>query len=202
MGFGTTLIALAIILVVLAYFGTQLSDLFNDIKKSAQTRADANVQKIPIYSGETVCDLKIIIYGQVVEDGLPPTIKVRFGKDTDHPEIVNSSWLNCDAPTKFSLLNLFDLPPPSPLALFVIDEKFHIEGVLRDSSGYKVDATIEPSLYKYIDLKAGITPTPLNFEKTFVINNIAKHDYTFDVYVGRQIIGKATGDPLTVSIRG
>ena len=99
-------------------------------------------------------------------------------------------------------MNIFELPVPEPLALFFVDERFHIEGVLRDNQGYKIDATLEPSLYKYIDLKAGITPTPLNFEKTFVINNVARHDYTFDVYVGRQIIGKATGDPITVAIRG
>lgn len=196
------IIGIVILVAVLAYFGTQVSDLFNDIKESAQQRRDASTQKIPTYQGETICDLKIIVYGQVVEDGFPSTIKVKFGDGTQHPEIVNSSWLNCDSPKKFSFLNIFELPPPSPLALFIIDEKFHIEGVLRDNQGYKIDATNEPSLYKYIELKAGIIPTPLNFEKTFVINNVAKHDYTFDIYVGRQIIGKTTGEPMTVSIRG
>lgn len=202
MGFGTILIGVVLLLIVLAYFGSSLGTFFNDIKVAAQARADANAQKLPTYSGEQICDLKVIIYGQVVEDGFPPTIKVKFGDGTPHPEIVNRSWLNCDTPTKMSLLDFGELPAPFPLAIFVTDEKFHIEGVLRDSKGYKMDATIEPSLYKYIDLKAGITPTPLNFEKTFIINNVGKHDYTFDVYVGRQIIGKDTGEPITVKIRG
>lgn len=202
MGVGTIIIGIAIILIVFVYFGSQLGELFGDIKDSAQRRADAGVQNIPKFQGDTICDLKIIVYGQVVEDGFPPTIKVKFGEGTTKPEIISRSWLNCDSPTTFSLLNIFELPPPPLLALFVVDERFHIEGVLRDSFGHKIDATNEPSLYKYIDLKAGITPTPLNFEKTFIVNNVAKRDYTFDIYVGRQIIGKAVGEPITVQIRG
>ena len=50
----------------MSYFGTQLSDLFNDIKESAQQRQDANTQSITKQRTDTICDPKIIIYLHVV----------------------------------------------------------------------------------------------------------------------------------------
>ena len=154
-------------------------------------------------AGENLCDLKVTVYGKLV-DALRPSIKI----DTSNAK--SYEWFNCSPVTKLSLLSLWDIGLDDPVVqkpgwnamhlplqdfLFVTEETIHAQIVLK-SGPYKVDAVTQPTLKKELKIPAGILPDNYDLRVTYVVTNIPDRDYDLEIYYGRNINNLGAGVPL------
>ena len=159
--------------------------------------------------GETICDLKLIIKGTLDHKlfSLPTVLVWHLNENS-----LQSTWLSdsCFKTGTASFLSL--LPQPyfeklddysfksSSTKLSYIDGKqeldligigdteYEIEIKLVDVNGKVIDSKTFPNLKKKIFLPSGTIPEPYAWDKTFLLDNIPRRDYTVEVYMIGEII--------------
>lgn len=205
MGIETTLIVIIIAVVLLMYFGGSFLKTIGDFTELSKGYVDAAQIQIKPQKGDTVCDLKLQVFGYLNEKYAFSPLYVQLGEGTKHPEAVQYDWINCRtygtlSIIPFSIFGMVDGDKIREFAISVIEEKFHIEVVLVASDGKKIDAHTQPTLYKYITLPAGVFPLPLEITKSFVISDIPRDKYTLQIYYGREINNLGAGTPYLKTI--
>lgn len=206
MGITSGIIGLAILgVVIIALWGFVGTAIIN-LVDSTKGLADAFEITPKPKSSEKVCDVQITVHAELAET-LPFTpLFIRMGDEAQlNKNPRDYSWLDCHSATAFPLASLldwfrYDDEKPTGLALFLADEKIHVELVLRSSDGTKIDAYTQPSLFRWKTIKAGIIELPLDMSQQFVVKNIPQRDYNLEVYWGRDINGMGSGIPFVTTI--
>jgi len=208
----TTIIALAVIFVVVAIFAPSVFDSFFSAIDHANGLYTATNLLPRVGQDEILCDLRVKVNAELVQGvglfgvGDQPYVEIKsFTAD-------NYDWFECHATSTISALDLADFDVPVPIKVDELDfitigeEKTHSEIVLRDSSDstQKVDAFTQPQLFRDIQISsgAGVVSTPLDMSVEFVVKNIPARDYTLEIYYGRIINDLPAGEPFLTTIKG
>lgn len=217
MGLGTTLIGIAIFLIVIMVGVSYFGDVFGMLIDTTTGYYTATQLQPRPNANELICDLRITTIASLetssilgkelgIDDNSNPfPAKIFVTIDESNP--VSYEWFECyKTPNTFALVDLdetsFDL-----FSFFSFGgEKIHTEIVLIDSndSTQRVDANTQQQLRQSITLstEAGFIETPLNVGQTFVVKNIPARDYILEVYYGRQINDLDSFEPFVMTIDG
>lgn len=116
---GAGLIAVAIILVVIVFFYSQVSEAYDAFFEKLNEGSTAGKLKPTAAPGQEVCDLKIIVRGDIdhVLFSIPTILSWNFGEEStlfglwtiDHGAF-ESSWLSCNTPNTLSFFNMIPVP--------------------------------------------------------------------------------------------
>jgi len=207
MSFQVTIVALAVIIVVVAIFAPSLFDNFFQAIDTANGVFTATQLTPRIGQDEIICDLRVKVNAELVQGfgilGVGDSPFIQIDKDNSH----TYEWFECSATSVISALDLadFDVQNPQLLDFFSFGgETIATEIVLRDSNDntQKVDAFTQPQMRRLIQLQEGLISTPLDMSMEFVVKNIPTRDYTLEIYYGRIINGMDAGEPFITSIKG
>lgn len=202
MDIGGSLAGIAVFLIVILVAGTYFLGTINTTVESGKDFFTAQRIKPTPNANEYVCDLVVVIYGELRET-LPLTpVYIKVGEGTSHPEAFTAKWISCnkaEAVPRFSLLPTLS-GDAHPLAFFFDEEVIHTEVVLKDFSGYKIDANIQPALRRAVPLPNGLVPLPYLLQETFVVADIPCRDYSLEIYWGREINKLGAGEPFVSQI--
>lgn len=180
MGIEGILIAIVIIIVVVAFYGSQLSNFFNYYINQgyinlANQQTDKALQITP-KSGQQVCTLKVVFKPFISANVVPP-IYVRIDNGAS-----SINWSSCHSATP-SVADLLPTPDLQLLDLF---------GFFNPSpSGYKFQATLVTDDGKQthpivnpvpaVGLNNNISGVGQSFTLTFVFQNIPRQHYVLQI---------------------
>ncbi len=175
-------------LVAFSFIGTTIVDL----TQIGQDFLDALKIDIKPVAGETVCDISIIISGDLADNFFDAFIN----------NIQRSyQWFDCHDATGIPFFSLFNsnenLNPQvfgQPLSVLTFGECVNMHVTLVDRSGQRRDSPI-----KSVCFDLGLIDTPFQMRKIFLFDNIPDRNYDLEIFFDNPTIhieGKQAGAPL------
>lgn len=175
-------------LVAFSFIGTTIIDL----TQQGQDFLDLLKIDIKPQAGETVCDISIIISGDLADnffDAFINNIKKSY------------QWFDChnaSAISLFSLINSNENLNPQifaqPLSVLTFGECVDIHVTLVDISGQRRNSPI-----KSVCFNLGLIDTPFEMRKIFLFDSIPDRNYDLEIFFDNptlHIEGKQAGAPL------
>lgn len=213
MGWEGGLIALGIVLVIVSFYGNQLSSFVTTYQTNAQNAyvASTNTKTLaPNTSnpGTVVCDLHVIFKPVIDEQA--------FYSISSNQWVINNgasyNWFNCNVVagklTTASLIPQIDnfyyqigSSAKKKLDLISLGQTIHFNLIVTGADGSVKSFQTDPFLTQSYTLPAGTYSTPLQVpEFDFVIYNIPRQPYVIQVTSDIPINGNPVGQPYLQTI--
>lgn len=211
MGLTGGLIAVAVILVIVSFYGNQISTFLTTAQTNAQnayvTSTNAKVLAPNTSNpGTVVCNLHVTFKPQFDEQNL-------FSITSGQWKInggASYNWFNCNVIGKLTTASLipqfdnaywqFGSASKQKLDLISVGQTIHLNLVITGSDGTVKSYQTDPFLTQSVTIPAGPVSTPQQFQFDYVIYNIPRQAYVIQVTSDIPINGNAVGQPYLQSI--
>jgi hypothetical protein len=207
MGITTLIIGFAVLAVAVIILMPMFSDSFADAQDKLDDLQKANNAGNNPKVGDTVCDLKFKIYGEldistqnskdlwILFPFTENNLHVWINGNIAHQPFIESSWINCHAVGGNSLVGLFggmslldmalqNQVTPLDVSGVAIGDSFDIRIEGENQAGeLLVDSSKRLQWTKHFQIDDGTAITiPYAFNHLFVLDNIVADNYTIKIY--------------------
>lgn len=215
MSLTVAIVALAVILIVVLYGGSQLFDGIFSVFDHANGVYTATQLKPRPNIDETICDLRVEPHAELwsgsltakslnIDDNINP-FPAEIWVHIDDQNAFSYTWFNCESSVIKSPFELIYKGDAETLDFFTTGgESISSQIVLIDKADptQKVDAYTQSWLKQDIQLTSsfGFVDTPYDLSKEFVVKNIPLREYTLEIYYGQEINNLGIGEPYRVTV--
>jgi len=190
LGIVTGLVAIVIILILGVIVFNFLGTTIIDLTQLGQGLLDALKIDIRPMAGETVCDISIIISGDLADNFLDAFIN-NISRQYQ--------WFDCHDATLLPFASLFNSNEgielfTTNLSVITLGECIDMHVTLVDVSGQRRESAI-----KSVCFDLGLIDTPFQLRKIFLFDNIPDRNYDIEIFFDNptlHIQGKQAGAPL------